>query len=114
MNAINIITAICSLLFLMIGVDKFFPFMEPSCSLMDYIPEIIWKVLGIIDLVAAVLIWHPTYRKYIAGFFFVFMLIFTGIHIAMGTYDIGGSIFMAILLGLLVWNPQFIQEKDKE
>ncbi len=114
MNATNIITAICSLFFLMIGVDKFFPFMEPSCSLMDNIPGTLWKIFGIIELVAGILIWLPTYRKYIAGFFFVFMLVFTVIHIVTGTYDIGGSVFMAILLGLLVWNPTFLQGKGKE
>ena len=107
----NIVVAICSLLFFMIGADKFFSFLEPPCSLMGEIPSIIWKVLGVLQLAAGILIWLPKLRKYIAGFFFVFMLVFTIVHLVEGTYDIGGSVFMAVLLGLLVWNPGFLRGK---
>ena len=113
MNLSNIIVAICSLLFIMIGVDKFFSFMEPPCSLMDNNSTTVWKVLGGLQLAAGILIWLPQFRKYIASFFLVFMLIFTIIHIKESTYDIGGSVFMAVLLGLLVWNPKFLKGKNK-
>ena len=111
MNAIKIITAICSLMFFLIGIDKFLSFLEPPCSLESSIPTIVWCILGVIQIVAGILIWLPKYRKSIAGFFFVFMLVFTMVHIVKGTYDIGGSFFMAVLLGLLVWSPSFLRGK---
>ena len=78
---------------------------------MNNIPPAIWKTLGAIQLAAGVLIWLPKFRKYVAGFFFVFMIIFSIIHLMEKTYDIGGAVFMAILLGLLVWNPNFLKGK---
>ena len=112
MNLTNIITAICSLLFLMIGADKFFPFLKPPCSLAHFIPWTFWSTLGAVQIAAGILIWQPKFRKYVAGFFFVFMLVFTIVHLTQGTYDIGGASFMAVLLGLLVWNPRFIRGKE--
>jgi hypothetical protein len=112
MNIANIITAICSLLFLMIGVDKFFPFLEPPCSLAHNIPWAAWSALGALQIAAGILIWLPKFKKYVVGFFFIFMLFFTIVHVSQGTYDIGGSTFMAMLLGLLVWNPSFIRGKE--
>ena len=108
MNLTKIITAVCSLLFFMIGADKFVMFLEPPCSMMDSISPVIWKVLGALQLAAGVLIWLPKYRKYVAGFFAVFMLFFTVTHLINSTYDIGGAAFMAVLLGLLAWNPAFL------
>ena len=113
MSITNIITAICSILFLMIGVDKFFPFMEPPCSLMTSLPIAVWKLFGVLQLAAGILIWFPKFRKYVVGFFFAFMIVFTIIHISQHSYDIGGSVFMAVLLGLLVWNPEFLRGKKK-
>jgi len=40
------------------------------------------------------------------------MLTFTIIHLINGTYDIGGSAFMAVLMEVLFWNPEFIQGKS--
>ena len=112
MNGINIITAICSLLFFMIGADKFLSFMDPPCSLISYIPTTLWNILGAIQLAAGIVIWLPKFRKYVAGFFFVFMIVFVIIHLIENTYDIGGAVFMALLLGLLVWNPRFLRGKQ--
>jgi len=112
MNLSKIIVGICSILFLMIGIDKFLSFLEPPCSLESSISPIIWSILGVMQIAAALLIWHPNFRKYIVGFFFVFMLIFSVVHLTQSTYDIGGSMFMAVLLGLLVWNPSFIRGKN--
>lgn len=109
----NAIIAVCSLLFLMVGADKFLAFLEPPCSLMESIPAAIWKVLGVLQLVAGILIWSPKYRKYVAGFFTVFMLFFTIVHLTQGTTDVGGAAFMAVLLGLLVWNPGFLGREGK-
>lgn len=111
MNIRNVIIAFCSLMFFMIGADKFFHFLEPPCSLENSIPTIIWSILGVLQLASAVLIWIPKFRKYVAGFFCVFMLIFSLVHLSQGTYDIGGSAFMAVLLGILIWNPSFIGRK---
>jgi len=86
----------------MVGADKFFAFLEPPCSLMDSLPTALWYTLGCLQLASGVLIWLPRFRKYIVGFFFVFMLLFIIIHLINATYDIGGSVFMAILLGLLL------------
>jgi len=110
---INIITAICSLLFFMIGSDKFLSFMEPPCSLMSSISPIVWKSFGVLQIAAGIIIWFPKFRRYVAGFFIVFMLIFTIYHLVENTYDIGGSIFIAVMLGLLVWNPSFQGGKNK-
>lgn len=109
----KIIVAICSILFLVIGTDKFFLFLEPPCSLMNNIPVSIWKILGVLQILGGLLIWIPTYRKYVAGFFIVFMLTFTIIHLANSTYDIGGSLFMAVLLSVVLWNPSFLNRKDR-
>lgn len=114
MNVTNVITAICSLLFFMIGADKFFSFMEPPCTLMSSIPTTVWKALGVLQLAAGILIWLPQFRKHVSGFFAVFMLVFTIIHLMENTYDIGGSVFMGTLLGLLAWNPGFLRGKDKK
>lgn len=113
MNITNVITAICSLLFIMIGADKFLSFMEPPCSLMNNIPPTIWKLLGVLQLAAGILIWLPKLRKYVSGFFAVFMLVFIIIHLMENTYDIGGAAFMAVLLGLLAWDPDFLKSKGK-
>lgn len=111
MNLSNILIGICTLLFLMVGADKFLMFLEPPCSLMGSISPIIWKGLGVLQILGGVLIWLPQFRKYVIGFFFVFMLAFTIVHLTQGTSDVGGSVFMAILLGLLIWNPSFIRSK---
>jgi len=97
----------------MIGADKFFMFLEPPCSLATNIPTTLWKILGVSQITAGILIWLPQVRKYVVGFFFVFMLVFVTIHLTQSTYDIGGAAFMMILLGLLVWNPSFIRGKKK-
>nr|WP_321237479.1 hypothetical protein [uncultured Psychroserpens sp.] len=113
MNILKIITAICSLLFFIVGFDKFFPFMDPPCSLIDNIPKTFWKVLGSFQLAAGILIWFSKLRRYVAGFFVLVLLFFTIYHLKENTYDIGGSIFMAVLLGILVWNPTFLKGKNK-
>jgi len=113
MNIKNVIVAICSLLFLMVGADKFLFFLEPPCSLMGEISPTIWKALGVMQLAAAILIWLPKFRNYITGFFTVFMLVFTVVHLTQGTYDVGGAAFMAVLLGLLAWNPGFLNRGSR-
>lgn len=96
---------------LIIGIDKFFPFMDPPCSLENTISPIIWKTLGALQILGAFLICLPKWRKPVAGFFIIFMLIFTTYHISQSTYDIGGSIFMAIQFGIIYWNPSFLGAK---
>jgi len=113
MNISKILTAICSLLLLMVGADKFLNFMEPPCSLMNTIPVTIWKLLGVLQLAGGILIWLPKFKRYVVMFFLAFMLFFTAVHLLKGTYDIGGSVFMAVLLGVLVWNPIFINGTNK-
>ncbi len=112
MNLRNVIIAICSLLFFMIGADKFLGFLEPPCSLADTVPLTVWTIFGVLQLGAGILIWIPKFRRSVAGFFFVFMIVFCIVHIAHGTYDIGGAAAMAVKLGLLVWDPAFIRGKD--
>ncbi|MCD2259144.1 hypothetical protein [Psychroserpens luteolus] len=85
--------------------------MEPPCSLIDNISTTLWKVLGGLQIAAGVLIWFSKLRRYVAGFFVIVLLFFTIYHLKERTYDIGGSTFMAVLLGLLAWNPKFIQKK---
>lgn len=114
MTVSNILIAVCSFFFFMIGADKFFAFLEPACSLADSIPTAVWNILGVLQLIAGFLIWLPKYRRYIVGFFFVFMIFFTVVHLTQNTTDVGGAVFMAVLLGLLVWNPPFIRGKKKQ
>ncbi len=109
MNLSSIITALCSLFFLMIGADKFFSFLEPPCSLEENIPATIWILFGLLQVASGVLIWSPRFKKHIAGFWAVFMVVFIIVHLVMQTYDIGGAIFMAVLLGILVWDPPFLK-----
>jgi len=113
MNIKNIITGVCSILFLMIGADKFLNFLEPPCSMMNSISSIVWQFLGVLQIAAGILIWLPKFKKSIAIFFTIFMLVFTIVHLINGTYDIGGSMSMAVLLGILAWDPAFIRGKKK-
>lgn len=113
MNLKNVIIGICSLLFFMVGADKFLGFLEPPCSLESSISPIIWKVFGVLQIASGILIWLPKYRKYVVGFFAVFMIIFTFVHLSQGTHDIGGSASMAVLLGLLAWDPSFLGGKNE-
>lgn len=109
----NIIIAICSALFFMIAADKFLGFLEPPCSLEESIPSTVWSILGILQLAAGILIWLPKYRKAVVGFFFLFMAGFTIYHLTQNTYDIGGAVSMAVMLGLLYWNPSFLDWPKK-
>lgn len=109
MNPTNIILSILTFFFIMIGVDKFLFFLEPACSLMDNIPKVVWNGLGVLQIASGVLIWMPKYRKYLAGFWMIFMLVFTIVHLSQNTPDFGGALFMVVLLGVLVWNPSFIR-----
>jgi len=112
MNFSKVIIGICSLLFFMVGADKFLAFLEPPCSLMPSISPMVWSLLGVLQIAAGILIWLPKFRKYVVGFFFVFMIVFTIIHLVQGTQDVGGSVFMAVLLGILLWNPSFLGAKN--
>lgn len=80
--------------------------------MMSQIPTTVWSLLGVLQIAGGILIWLSKFRKYVVGFFFMFMLFFTVVHLISGTYDIGGSVFMAVLLGLLVWNPAFLGRKE--
>ncbi len=108
MNIKNVIVAFCSFSFFMIGADKFLAFLEPPCSMLGNISPTLWKTLGVLQFAAGILIWFPTFRKYVAGFFSIFMVSFTIYHLTENTYDISGAAFMAVLLGVLVWNPSFL------
>lgn len=113
MTISDFIAVICSMMFFMIGFDKFYAFLEPPCTLQASIDPSDWKIFGIMQVAAGILIWFPQIRRYVAGFFTIFMLVFTVYHLSAGTSDIAGAIFMAVLLGLLTWNPQFINGKKK-
>lgn len=103
MNLTKVLTIVASFFFLMVGLDKFLSFLEPPCSLETSISPIVWKILGVLQMASGILIFLPKFRKQIAGFWAVFMLIFSIMHLTQQTYDIGGSAFMAVLLGVLVW-----------
>ncbi len=111
MNIYKVLIAIASLMFFMIGFDKFFGFLQPPCSLESNIPTQIWIMLGAMQLAAGVIMWLPKYRRPVAIFFTIFMTVFTIVHLVHGTYDIGGSVFMAVLLGLIAWEPKFLKGK---
>jgi len=113
MSIAKILIAIGSLMLIMVGVDKFLGFLQPPCSLESTIPVMVWKILGVIQIAGGILIWLPQFRRFVLGFFVLFMLFFTIYHITQGTYDIGGSAFMAVLFGFLLWNPRFIRGKQK-
>lgn len=108
MNFTNVIVFICSLMFFMIGADKFIGFLEPPCSLENSISPIVWKIFGVLQIASGILIWIPKFRKFVAGFFAVFMIVFSIVHLVNNTYDVGGAAFMAVLLALLFWNPGFL------
>lgn len=104
----KILIGIFSLLLLMVGADKFLNFLQPPCSLMETINPMMWMVLGGIQMLGAILIWLPKYRKLVANFFLGFMAFFTAYHLIKGTYDIGGAVFMLGLCALIVWSPAFL------
>ena len=110
----KIIIAISSLMFLMIGADKFLAFLEPPCSLMDSVSPLVWKIFGVLQIAAGILLWFPKFTRYVAGFFFAYMVFFSIVHLTQNTTDIGGAVFMAVLLGILVWDPAFLRAKKKE
>jgi len=112
MNISSIVTGICSLLFFMIGADKFLNFLEPQCSFMDTIHPTVWSILGVLQIAGGILIWIPKFRKYVAGFFFLFMTFFIVYHLMHNTNDIGGAVTMAILLGIISWDPSFKRGKQ--
>lgn len=107
MNATKILVGVCSFFFLMIGADKFLSFLDPPCTLEGSIPASVWTAFGVLQLAAGILIWIPKYRRAVAMFFTVFMLVFTVVHFVKGTTDVGGAVFMAVLLGALAWHPKF-------
>ena len=114
MNLTNVILAYLSFTFVMIGADKFLNFLEPPCSLMGSVPPLVWSVLGVLQIITGVLLWMPKYRKYLAGFWMVFMFIFTVVHLSQSTTDYRGALIMGVILGLLVWNPNFIKSKTSD
>jgi len=79
---------------------------------MGNVSTTVWYLLGVMQFAAGILIWRPKYRRFVAGFFVVFMLVFTFIHISNNTSDYGGALFMAGLLALLAWDPRFIRGKN--
>ena len=103
MNLTNLLTANASIFFFMVGTDKFLSFLEPPCSLEASISPIIWQALGVLQFASGILIWLPKFRAHLAGFWAVFMVIFSVVHLTQSTYDIGGAVFMAVLLGALAW-----------
>ncbi len=112
MNLRNIIIGTCSLLLIIVGIDKFLFFLEPPCSLQESIPTMLWRGLGVLQILGGIFIWFKNYRKYIIGFFLGFMIFFTFYHIINDTYDVGGAVFLAILFGVLILNPNFLKRKD--
>jgi len=78
---------------------------------MGSVPPAVWKGLGVLQLAGGVLIWLPKIRRLVAGFFVLFMLFFIVVHLVYGTYDVGGAASIAVLLGLVVWNPSFLSGK---
>ena len=100
-------------MFFMIGADKFLSYLEPPCSLESSLSPMIWSIFGVMQLATGILLWLPQFKKYVVGFWMIFMLVFAGVHLSQGTSDFGGALFMAGLLGVLVWNPSFIRGKAK-
>lgn len=97
----KVVLGTCSLFFFMIGFDKIFGYLQPPCSLQHLIPTAILTVLGLLQVISGILLWFPAYRKHIAGFWAVSMVVFSVVHIGQSTYDIGGSAFMAFLLVII-------------
>lgn len=110
MNLIaKILTGLATVMLFMVGSDKFLKFLQPPCSLEASIPTPIWSLFGVLMIASGILIWLPKFRRPVLIFFCLFMLTFTIIHLINGQSDIGGSLFMGVLLGLLVWNPKFLR-----
>lgn len=100
----KILTAIFSILLIMIGLDKFFSFLTP-CSLMADIQPQIYMALGVIQLLLGMLVWNVKWRKPVAWMILGVMVYFSIRHLVGGTYDIGGAVFMGVLAILLIWDP---------
>jgi len=114
MNMIlKLIVGFCSISFIMIGADKFFHFIQPPCSLEESIPAMLWMTIGGLQFISGILIWSSRFRKPLVGFWMVFMLVITVVHLALGQSDVGGAVFLAILMALLVWNPSLLRLKKQ-
>lgn len=95
----------------MIGVDKFQSFLTP-CGLLDSIPSVSLKIIGVIQILGGFLVWIPTFRKPIASFILGLMIFFIGWHLIDGTYDIGGAVFLGVLSVLLMKTPSLLSSKS--
>lgn len=112
MNLNLILTAILSILLIMIGVDKFMSFLTP-CTLLAEIQPTILKALGVIQILAGILVWSKGFKSSIAWLMAGLMIYFIIRHLVGGTSDIGGAVFLLVLCLLLIWNPAFLGDKSK-
>ena len=101
----QILTAIFSIMLVMIGVDKFFGFLQPACTLQSDINPIVWKAIGIIQISFGILAWNIKWRKSVAWMILGLMIYFSIRHLTAGTNDIGGAVFMGVLAIMIIWNP---------
>lgn len=108
----KIVTGILSVLLIMVGADKFLAFLTPPCSLMTDVPPLLWKFIGVVQILSAILVWNPKFRKNIAWLLLGLMVYFSVRHLAEGTSDIGGAVFLGVICILMIWSPGFLRPKS--
>jgi len=109
----TILKVITSLMFFVLAADKFLHFLKPPCSLEETFSQNVWMMIGYVYIAAASLLWHKKIGKRVAIIFAVVMIAFSIWHLVNDTYDIGGALFMALLLGLIAWKPEFLTRQKQ-
>jgi len=104
MNINKVIVAIFSLLLIMVGIDKFFPYLPP-CSLLADVNPMVWRGVGVLQLTAGLLVWNKKFSKPIALIMLGVMIYFIIRHLVDKSLDIGGAAFMAVLAINIIADP---------
>ena len=87
---------------LVFGADKFLKFSH-SCSLEQTSNDIVWKIIGVIEIAIGMSL---LLNKYVSYFLSLAIVVFTiGIisHLNQNTYDIGGAVFLLIYAIVLLY-----------
>jgi len=83
---------------LVLGMDKFFLFIPDSCTLLVDAPKSMLYTLGVIEVVLGILLCLGKYTRTILVAILVLMISAIVMHMVNDTYDIGGAVFLILLV----------------
>lgn len=79
------------------GVDKFIGFLPIACTLMEGADPTIWKLTGVLEIILGVFLLLRKYSRIILAVVIAFMSYAVFAHLKIGTNDIGGAVFLAVV-----------------